>query len=253
MKKIVRSRMARLLMAVVVLGLALSFPMNRPRAQFNGGNSDCSISFIDRSQRRIADFFAAIGGVGGSAPAPNDAVVLNVGFNLGLLPQSSFPIGPPGNPILIPIFSALFGDNPTATGAAADGCIDTESATGESANAWIRWRTRCDSGGLLTVRELGFTPIAPNNSGCSPTSRWIIIYDTSSCSTAMGCPAARTVGNQMAQRFVTGNSFSSVRHFIEVGVDNSSCSGIGTYEIVQCCDDYQYVPIGPPFSLPCNP
>lgn len=233
MKKIVRSRMARLLMAVVVLGLALSFPMNWPRAQFNGGNSDCSISFIDRSQRRIADFFAAF-----TAPAPNDAVVLNVGFNLELLPQSSFPIGPPGNSATLPIFSALFGDNPTATGAAADGCIDTVSGTNASANAWIRWRTRCDSGGLLTVRELGFTPIAPNNSGCSPTSRWIIIYDTSSCSTAKDCPADRTVGNQIAQRPV-----SAGRHFIEVGVDNSSCSGIGTYEIVQCCSG-----VGP-----CNP
>ncbi|HXG25164.1 MAG TPA: hypothetical protein VNJ09_11455 [Chthonomonadales bacterium] len=251
MKKIVRSRMARLLMAVVVLGLALSFPVNRPKAQFNGGNSDCNISFIDRSQRRIADFFGAIGGIGSTAPVPNDAVVVNVGFNLSLLPQPSFPIGPPGGPpVLLPIFGALFGDN--AIGG-TDGCID--DIAGGSANAWIRWRTRCDSGGLLTVRELGFTPIAPNNSGCSPSSRWIIIYDSSSCGTVSGCPGAtaRTVGNQFAQRFVTGNSFSSTRHFIEVGVDNSSCSGIGTYEIIQCCDDYQYVPGGPIIPLPCNP
>jgi len=244
MKKIVRSRMARLLAASVVLASGLMLPVDKPKAQFNGGNSDCTISFIDRSQRRAADFFAAIGGIGNAFPAPNDSTVINVGFNLTILPQTSFPIGPPGNPVLIPLFNALFGSN---DGGATDGCIDDDSGTGDSANAWIRWRSRC--AGTLAVRELGFTAIAPNNSPlfCSPANRWIVIYDTNSCSTAIGCPAApanRTFGNPpLVTRTVTGNSTISVRHFIEVGLDNSSCSGIGTYEIVQCCTG-----VGP-----CNP
>jgi hypothetical protein len=235
MKKIVRSRMARLLAASVVLASGLMLPVDKPKAQFNGGNSDCTISFIDRSQRRAADFFAAIGGIGNAFPAPNDSTVINVGFNLTFLPQSSFPIGPPGNSGFISLFNALFGSNDGGAGA-TDGCIDNDSGAPNSANAWIRWRSRC--AGTLAVRELGFTAIAPNNNPtfCNPSRRWIVIYDTNLCGVASSCPGAHTSGNPpLVTRTVTGSPTASVRHFIEVGLDNSSCSGIGTYEIVQCC------------------
>jgi hypothetical protein len=254
MKKIVRSRMARLLAASVVLASGLMLPVDKPKAQFNGGNSDCNISFIDRSQRRVADFFAANFGTAGSNafPAPNDSTVINVGFNLTFLPQSSFPIGPPGNSGFTSLFNALFGSNDGGAGA-IDGCIDNDAGTPNSANAWIRWRTRCGNGitdgtGTLTVRELGFTAIAPNNNPtfCNPSRRWIIIYDAGLCSTIGNCSGSltRTSGHPpQVSRVVTGNPTFNRRHFIEVGLDNSSCSGIGTYEIVQCCTG-----VGP-----CNP
>jgi hypothetical protein len=240
MKKIVRSRMARLLAASVVLASGLMLPVDKPKAQLIGGVSDCTISFIDRSQRRVADIFAAIGGIGNALPATPDTTVFTVGFNLSNLPQvpPTFPIGPPGNPSFIPILGFFSND-----GGATDGCIDDDSLTGDSANAWIRWRTRCGNGitngtGTLTVRELGFTAIPPNNSpsDCSLSNRWIIIYDTGSCPSS--CPGAstRTSGHPpQVSRVVTGNPTINRRHFIEVGLDNSSCSGIGTYEIIQSC------------------